>query len=1221
MDLAGIDLPGRPARSSLVRRNSTAAIEFSVPDEEEMDRLDDRNDPDVVYHKLLVSAFTKKDEAGFRNLVARYRSSRTPDPFNVANASPSSADPPLPKGYSTRGYNACLEGMMRFRRRSESIAPILELYNEMLDRDCVPNGRTYQFLIEALCQRELGVLQATEDWELVKAWAIWKAEKLGTGYDEAAMAESQAIIDGYKAEGNFDSAIKLWTAFVMTRSGLGTSHIVSSLFRVASQKDLSEQDLKIIEDVLAMSEATKLTGYRRLYGDYFLILAKSGQVDQLERQWEKFRGEDLQQKYQAHPLWLPYTTFHQERQAIAENRQKTDLARSQCWAQASMAFLQVGKIDKAESIWAELRSAQDDADATKALPRGINPMVYGQYAAELIKVDVDAGLKLFLEVARATDMNMTFMEVEHLLYVLITSKRVYDLVGFLQANKFRGRLVPRQVERLIIFASEFISGDDAGRASLMVRLLRDRKVPMDLDILRSRIQAFAQMPETSDGVRQRSRGIREVFENFTNSKEPLDENGQALLLDMIKSVIDQFPFGSETSVLADQLEFLSGAADFVHIQDEEIAMAIGNRFLDASKKGTVNVFPREWQTLIDLLLGYPADQGELDETFLAVVKALPTVNGPYRDIVLELEGRAFMANFVARLLHRFGEERTLELIKPTFGEKEAEQMVRRSVPSENEAERISTLPPLPESAVPIGTTQPALTISNPLGLQVDEHTKNSRVKISPSAALAILKKGIAAGQVAHPDIIARLIDNLSREGQEKQVRYLYALTHHVIQNLLPEQEKASAWFTLENYTLVAMCHLGKLEEAGMHRARLYEAGMAPNADSYASMIACSKDTTDDALLAKQLFDESAAAGNLPTLFLYNTVISKLSKARKADLALEYFKDLKANGNTPSPVTYGAIINACCRVGDGESAATLFQEMVQQSGYKPRVPPYNTMMQFHLVNQPSRERVLYYYDVMRRNRVKPTAHTYKLLLDAYAVLPPINLQAMEKVFDDLIYDNAVRVQGTHWASVITGYGLSGDDPKKALQIFSQISNIERAHVDLRNEPVVWEAILNVLAQKGMVQELKRVANDMFASQAKVTAYVLNVLISGYARAGHMAEARAVFSQMSDSAMGVAAPNNHPQLYTSSGHVKPSSVTNEPTNVVYREPSTYEAMIKAELGAGNREAAVELLKMMEARQYPYAVFMNVKALLDEPRDQVPEANAHPDPRTSFTPESPR
>lgn len=254
------------------------------------------------------------------------------------------------------------------------------------------------------------------------------------------------------------------------------------------------------------------------------------------------------------------------------------------------------------------------------------------------------------------------------------------------------------------------------------------------------------------------------------------------------------------------------------------------------------------------------------------------------------------------------------------------------------------------------------------------------------------------------------------------------------------------------------------------------------------------------------------------------------------------------------------------------------------------------MQFHLQTRPSRARVLYYYDTMRSAGVRPSAHTYKLLLDAYGTLAPVDLTSMNRVFGELCADRKVPVQGTHWASLITAFGLHSGDVDKALAVFESIG----AHPSTKSsvpEPVVWEAILNVLGQRGTLDQLEGMRARLDASGARSTAYVCNVLIAGYAKHGQVEAARAIFEGMGDSITGVAAPNNHPALLTSSGHVKPSTTTPAPTDKVYREPSTYEAMVRAELVAGDRARAEAVLSRMEERRYPVAVWMKARAILDE------------------------
>ena len=200
-----------------------------------------------------------------------------------------------------------------------------------------------------------------------------------------------------------------------------------------------------------------------------------------------------------------------------------------------------------------------------------------------------------------------------------------------------------------------------------------------------------------------------------------------------------------------------------------------------------------------------------------------------------------------------------------------------------------------------------------------------------------------------------------------------------------------------------------------------------------------------------------------------------------------------------------------------------------------------MMQFHLVTEPSRERLLYYYGALRERRVRPSAHTYKLLLDAYSSLPPMDLPKMESVFDELCRDTSVSVQGTHWAALITGYGIHGNDLEKALQIFDSIPSHPTTKDPKVIDPVVFEAVLNVTGNKGTLSEMESLNKRMAASGARPTAYVYNVLISGYAKAGQIVRAREVFESMGDGVTGVAAPNNHPLLMTSSGHAKPTTRT--------------------------------------------------------------------------------
>jgi len=98
-------------------------------------------------------------------------------------------------------------------------------------------------------------------------------------------------------------------------------------------------------------------------------------------------------------------------------------------------------------------------------------------------------------------------------------------------------------------------------------------------------------------------------------------------------------------------------------------------------------------------------------------------------------------------------------------------------------------------------------------------------------------------------------------------------------------------------------------------------------------------------------------------------------------------------------------------------------------------------------------------------------------------------------------------------------------------------------------------------------------------------------------------RGMFENMADPPVGVAAPNNHAPHGNANETPVPSNAP------VYREPSTWEVMIRAELGTGNREAAVTLLERLKQRHYPQAVYSRIAGIMldDDAVSPWPASNA--------------
>ncbi len=299
---------------------------------------------------------------------------------------------------------------------------------------------------------------------------------------------------------------------------------------------------------------------------------------------------------------------------------------------------------------------------------------------------------------------------------------------------------------------------------------------------------------------------------------------------------------------------------------------------------------------------------------------------------------------------------------------------------------------------------------------------------------------------------------------------------------------------------------------------------------------------------------------------------------------------------PTSVTYGAVINACTRIGDEQRAVHMFERMERDPAFKPRVPPYNTMMQFFIQSVPDREKALVYYQKMLAAGVEPSAHTYKLLLDMFGAIEPVSPHDMEQIFAQLVANPSVKVQGTHWASLINCYGCMLNDVDRAIATFDSIAQhpSSLARNDGANMPdaVSFEALLAVFVAHHRTDLIRPHLERMMQAKIQMTAYVANLLIRGFSmeEGGQgLNEARALFESMSEPAAGVAAVGNHPPRAHGAGAPasadasasSPSSTAaivngaENPFASVQREPSTYDAMIRAELSHGHADRAAALL----------------------------------------------
>lgn len=367
------------------------------------------------------------------------------------------------------------------------------------------------------------------------------------------------------------------------------------------------------------------------------------------------------------------------------------------------------------------------------------------------------------------------------------------------------------------------------------------------------------------------------------------------------------------------------------------------------------------------------------------------------------------------------------------------------------------------------------------------------------------------------------------------------------------------WSQILDAMISACLTLGKRPMAEQfHRQLLQDTGFPPSANSIGLYIITLKEATntfDEASAAVQIFHEAQAQGVEPSSFLYNALIGKLARARRIDDCLHHFTQMRKLCIKPTSVTYGSVINACVRVSDERMAEQLFEEMELQSNYKPRAAPYNCIIQFFVENKHDGVKALRYYERMKSLHIQPTMHTYKLLIDVYATLEPVNFAAAENVLQS-IRASGQKPEAVHYSTLIHAKGCNLKDMDGAKQIFDEVMSKR----EVAPHPCLYQALFESMKVNHNFAAAEPLLKDMASNGIEMTPYIANALIHGWSNEKNIIKARAVYD-----------------------------------NQVKREPSTYEAMIRAYLANDNRAGAIEVVNHMKAKHYPAAVENKILDLL--------------------------
>ena len=882
-------------------------------------------------------------------------------------------------------WNDVLHKLVALRQHKEQPTDILQAYNDMVTRSILPNARTYAILIDVLTARD------EEVYRLVEAISkrIEKRHALGLADHEENFVD-QRRIEALRGEQNFPSVLRLFSAYSAVKSEfvlpvsifialLGSCarhqnvqeairvfshlerrglpkpsasvyahllHVYTSVNDVEGARVVFDEFRKVCnqgkrawdEINLESARAGHIRVWNSMINSYLRAANPVAALDLLGEMLDTTSGTNFGLKDVPAPALSTYSII------VRGFCLMGDPASAVSWFER---LLDQGKPTKNEwtptleppqptnAFWRDILNQLSELDRVDEINR-----LCARYAARLDSPDQMPNFMRRI----AYFANMRYLQTNKV--------STEEAVALLDQALFI--LGPRDNWGFVLTD---VNGNEATRELIGLNAKYGR-VEIAVDLI-EQLAAFR-----ADGATWPVRGPYQALR---------DENPQLIrsVSELVLFDRDALRFVSLTSVLRIVKVW---ATRGIHITEQLAKALLGAYTLARERQDQVTALTtQDWEALAFSIGNY----GGPEATDGGVSQALSLLTDMARHSVNPGQvSAAVMEQLLRPVVDQKGMEETMALMEnlgPDFSALlDSPKTFTHVQPTDL---------PLPHPTPNVSPLKvEAMRIDDNQSRYVDELNMRRGKDDTAITAFRRFETGAAMGVFPNPEVVGRLIEGLGRAGEMDKVDHLYGVAQNIL-SLLHDDKTAmlDGWAAIENSMIIAKGHAGGGHMADAHRLRLLEQGMTPTADAYGALIQCIKDTTDDTARALEYFHESQTRGVQPNIFLYNTTISKLAKARKADYALELFQNMKNSGIVPSSITYGAVIAACCRVGDSASAEALFEEMTAQRNFRPRVPPYNTMMQFYVQTKPNRDRFLHYYDRMLSAGIKPTAHSYKASL--------------------------------------------------------------------------------------------------------------------------------------------------------------------------------------------------------------------------------------------------
>lgn len=891
-------------------------------------------------------------------------------------------------------FNLVLEVLTTTRRPGEPLTLMTETYNDIVRSMLIPTIETYSLIIRAFAQRDFEV-----QWLIQGLRARLHRKTTLTGDLEFGdpTVEKQKLA-ALEKEDNFGPALNLFeTVLAMEKASqllpVGT---YMSLLRICAYRGEAAMSARIFSLLEGLNIKLAPSAYKFLLQAY----ANSGDIESAEDTFEGLRTVCTDNPDQLHwqvdgvmydqskilPVWnqmidayfhvgMPDKAVGLVEQMLSKSTDQSDVPfpSSMTYTSILNGFCSTGDVQTA-FVWFNRLLEQSESPSS-------DPLLQNKEVIRPDKIAWDRMIEALAYHDMVDELNAAFIRLlkdgpKDGIYAAASHR---SLVLVANLNRLPSLDAAQAEQTLSFLMDNVLPTIGGGRRQKMVRMVERACINRGLSKLGAQVMfRFIRQCKQDADVLTESTGYN-VWEHFNLFSASLYESTQG-----------KVPF----DVVLSLWRFADEMGQTPAFADRHIPFILSSYGL-ARQAGTLpqDIKLKEWIALL-------SSANQLEAANIGGYRQLfPTVEDDafpgIVSLVEDMEARGFkltdldeqLVNWILKIVFFRYETKDLNAITSRLGleyndtieelnaaDRQSPQSVYTLVPEEQATSTSSpTLSPESDGAFPAGE----FSINDELTVTVEKLIRNPKKDTSVYAYNRVME-AIHLGQIPSPAAIGLLIETLGRNRKTDRLNKVYTAIQDVLRTFGQDKKfSREAWFKIEDSMIIGLAHAGEVEAAHSHRRRVLANNGIPSADAYGVLIYTVKDTTDDTSNALGLYNEAMSLNVTPNLYLYNNIISKLAKARKADEAMQLFYKMTSDGIHPSSITFGAIIGACARVGDIQNAERLFMEMEHARNFRPRVPPYNTMMQMYTTTKPNRERALHYYEKMRRDNVEPTAHTYKV----------------------------------------------------------------------------------------------------------------------------------------------------------------------------------------------------------------------------------------------------